>query len=256
MAVHNFFSDEECDALREKADGKLKPCVTFGASGARTNLSDYRTSSEALCPQREVPTLVRRLTALLRCEPLQLQTFNIVRYTAGQQFKPHVDTSSGRSSRPEAGFYNSTRLVSIMCDAASCDPTLTHASTTSSPITRTPIAHRSHTDCTPIAHPHRPRSRLHACSVYLNSPRRGGHTVFPLVGRAGLRVKPTKARMRNTAAAHTRPRHNTAQHFTTPHHTSPHFTTPHHTPSHHVSAVPRTPPPHPHPLIWCPCASM
>ncbi|KAL1515138.1 hypothetical protein AB1Y20_004199 [Prymnesium parvum] len=129
IAVHGFLSDEECDRLREKAEGKLKPCGTYDSDGRRQPRNSNRTSSEALVTQREVPTIIAKLTALLRCTPEQLQTLNVVRYTAGQQFKPHCDASSGRCSRIEHGFVRSTRLVSVL--------------------------------------------------VYLNSPRRGGKTIFP-----------------------------------------------------------------------------
>ena len=73
VAVHGFFTDEECDRLREKTRGKLEPCGTYGADGALNRQTEYRTSSEALCTQREAPTLVTKLTSLLRCEPAQLQ---------------------------------------------------------------------------------------------------------------------------------------------------------------------------------------
>ncbi|KAL3892951.1 MAG: hypothetical protein SGPRY_014621 [Prymnesium sp.] len=114
LAVHGFLSDEECELLKEKAARRLMPSPTYASNGARRGCTTHRTSSEALCAQREVPTIISKLTSLLLCEPTQLQTLSIVRYEEGQQFKPHFDASSGENSRVDQGFAKSTRLVSVM----------------------------------------------------------------------------------------------------------------------------------------------
>ena len=119
--------------------------------------------------------------------PAASQTLNVVRYTKGQEFKSHLDASSGRSSRHEQGFIRSTRLVSVVCARSSwlAACAQTHARARARGAWR---AHHARAP-PPLTHHSPPAPAGAPRSVYLNSPRRGGKTVFPWIR---LAVRPKK----------------------------------------------------------------
>ena len=70
-----------------------------------------RSSEQVDCPQRDVPTLVDKMTSLLRCTAGQLEVLQIIRYTKGQFFKPHNDGAHGPST--SSGFVEAGRLATL-----------------------------------------------------------------------------------------------------------------------------------------------
>jgi prolyl 4-hydroxylase len=113
FVIDNFFSDDECDRLVEKARPNLLPCLTIGEKTGIVQPDETRTSTNANMPRREVPTIVRRLCSLLKCEERQLETLQILRYEQGQYFYPHKDGFQGPATAN--GFKNSARLVTVFC---------------------------------------------------------------------------------------------------------------------------------------------
>ncbi|CAJ1435839.1 unnamed protein product [Effrenium voratum] len=81
----------------------------FGPTGQQ---SPSRTSSQCLCPQAEVPTLLRKVTDLLACVPRNLEAFQIIRYQEGEFFKAHGDFSTN-GTRSSAGFIDCSRLATL-----------------------------------------------------------------------------------------------------------------------------------------------
>ena len=76
-------------------------------------LDPDRTSTNANVPRAEVPSIVSRLVRLAGCDEEQLETFQVVHYTAGQRFLPHTDGFDGPTSA--CGFERSGRLCTIFC---------------------------------------------------------------------------------------------------------------------------------------------
>jgi hypothetical protein len=90
-----------------QARGKLIPSNIRG-----TGHGEYRTSSQTTCTQREVPTLVQKLSKLLLCVPEGLEKMNVVRYDRGAFYKEHCDEDDGPDTMN--GFEESQRLVSVI----------------------------------------------------------------------------------------------------------------------------------------------
>ena len=85
----------------------MVPSVT--AYGA--NDGSDRSSEQVACPQRDAPSLVGKMTSLLNCTAEQLEMLQIIRYTKGQFFKPHVDALNGPWS--STGFEDAGRLATL-----------------------------------------------------------------------------------------------------------------------------------------------
>eukprot|EP00435_Cladocopium_sp_Y103_P007967 s2914_g2.t1 len=110
--VHDFFSATQCERLIRKAQqgDAMVPAGVFSPQGLKR--SESRTSSQCLCPQREVPSLLRKVVELLRCPPRHLEACQIIRYEAGQFFAAHGDFSSN-GTRSSAGFVDCARLATL-----------------------------------------------------------------------------------------------------------------------------------------------
>jgi prolyl 4-hydroxylase len=113
FVIHNFFSDDECDRLVEKARPNLLQCLTIGEETGIVQPDETRTSTNANVPRREAPTIVQKLCLLLKCDERQLETLQILRYEQGQYFTPHTDGFQGPATAN--GFENSARLVTVFC---------------------------------------------------------------------------------------------------------------------------------------------
>jgi prolyl 4-hydroxylase len=113
FVINNFFSDDECDRLVEKARPNLLPCLTIGEETGIVQPDETRTSTNANVPRREVPTIVQKLCSLLKCDERQLETLQILRYKQGQYFYPHTDGFQGPATAN--GFEHSARLVTVFC---------------------------------------------------------------------------------------------------------------------------------------------
>ncbi|CAE7823102.1 P4H1 [Symbiodinium necroappetens] len=111
--VQNFFSSTECQRLLHKAayePESMKPAGVFTRDGH--NRLPVRTSSQCICPQAEVPALIRKIVALPDCTRRQLEACQIIRYQEGEFFKLHGDYSTS-GTRSSAGFVNSSRLATL-----------------------------------------------------------------------------------------------------------------------------------------------
>ena len=83
--------------------------VATSADG--TGYESTRSSEQVSCPQRDVPTIIDKMTSLLNCTAGQLEMLQIIRYTKGQYFKPHIDGQHGPWSN--VGFVDAGRLATI-----------------------------------------------------------------------------------------------------------------------------------------------
>ncbi|KAL7533433.1 hypothetical protein ACHAXR_009483 [Thalassiosira sp. AJA248-18] len=113
FAVENFLSDDECDRIIAKATPHLTPCIIKNESSGAIEQDLSRTSTDANLPQAEAPSIISKLSEFLLCDANQLEILQILRYTQGQEFKPHTDGYTGPISA--SGFDASNRLVTIFC---------------------------------------------------------------------------------------------------------------------------------------------
>mmetsp|Transcript_40536 Transcript_40536/g.79312 ORF Transcript_40536/g.79312 Transcript_40536/m.79312 type:complete len:341 (+) Transcript_40536:67-1089(+) len=83
--VNDFFTDDECDRLINKAmEAGLRRQIGGG--------SVVRTSNGVVCENEEVPTIRRKMADLTNISDLrQLQHLKVSRYSEGQEFSKHTD---------------------------------------------------------------------------------------------------------------------------------------------------------------------
>ena len=83
--VDEFLSVDECDRLIAKASSHLRPCMTIKdeATGA-VGLDPSRSSTDANIPQREVPSIVGKLTSVLASDAEHLEILQLLNYKKGQ----------------------------------------------------------------------------------------------------------------------------------------------------------------------------
>ena len=110
-AVDGFLTAEECNRIIDKCSPKMNPSVTKDPETGIVGPDPCRTSTEAMLPRAEAPTIVSKLTSLLDCSEEQLEILQVLRYEKGQEFKAHTDGFQGPVSA--AGFENSGRLVTV-----------------------------------------------------------------------------------------------------------------------------------------------
>ena len=89
----------------------MAPCVTKDPKTGLVGPDPRRTSTEAMLPQAEAPSIVSKLVKLLDCREDQLEILQVLRYENSQEFKSHTDGFDGPTTA--AGFSNSGRLVTI-----------------------------------------------------------------------------------------------------------------------------------------------
>ena len=97
FVVPNFFSADECAALRAKAEPALLP-QGFDRAAGRS-----RTSQGCTMRNDEVPGLRDRLARLAGVHTSQMQALKVSRYRAGERFDIHTDAWRGallRGQRP------------------------------------------------------------------------------------------------------------------------------------------------------------
>ena len=93
--IDDFLSTDECDRIIAKAEPLLTPCLVKNELTGLVEQDSSRTNTDANLPQSEAPTIVSKLTNLASCSASQLEILQVLRYTEGQQFKPHTDGYSG-----------------------------------------------------------------------------------------------------------------------------------------------------------------
>ena len=112
--VDDFFTHDECDRLIKKAKPYVVPCWIKDPQTGRTVLDpSSRTSTNTNIPQREIPTLVQKLTTLLQCDANRLEMIQVIHYSKGQYFRRHTDGFMGPTTA--CGFEQSARLVTLFC---------------------------------------------------------------------------------------------------------------------------------------------
>ncbi|KAL9178753.1 hypothetical protein ACHAXT_003884 [Thalassiosira profunda] len=111
--VDNFLSEDECDRLIAKATPHLRPCMIKNESTGTVEQDPSRTSVDANMQQAEAPSIVSKLEELANCNADHLETLQTLRYTSGQEFKPHTDGYAGPVTA--CGFERANRLVTIFC---------------------------------------------------------------------------------------------------------------------------------------------
>lgn len=111
--IDGFLTDDECERIISKATPHLTTCIIKNESTGAVEQDPSRTSYDANLPQVEVPSIVSKLTKLAFCDANQLEILQVLRYTQGQEFKPHTDGYEGAYCA--CGFENANRLVTIFC---------------------------------------------------------------------------------------------------------------------------------------------
>jgi len=111
FCVDNFLTEAECDRIVAKCKPHMAPCVTKDPVTGVVGPDPRRTSTEAMLPQSEAPSIVSKLVKLLDCREDELEILQVLRYKEGQEFQAHTDGFAGPTTA--AGFANSGRLVTL-----------------------------------------------------------------------------------------------------------------------------------------------
>jgi len=92
FVLPNFFSADECAALRAKADGAMR---RQGFDDTEARVTGSRTSSGCTLRNEEVCGLRQRMAALTGVTEEQMQPLKVSRYERGQRFDIHTDAWRG-----------------------------------------------------------------------------------------------------------------------------------------------------------------
>ena len=92
FVLPNFFSADECAALRAKADGATR---RQGFDDTDAHVTGSRTSSGCTLRDEEVGGLRQRMAALVGVTEEQMQPLKVSRYERGQRFDIHTDAWRG-----------------------------------------------------------------------------------------------------------------------------------------------------------------
>lgn len=111
--VTDFLSQHECKRLIAKASLGMQPCLVKNASTGLVEPDASRTSTNANIPQREVPSITKKISSLTNCSLEQMEILQVLNYKNGQEFKPHTDGFDGPTSA--CGFLNSGRIATVFC---------------------------------------------------------------------------------------------------------------------------------------------
>ena len=89
-----FLADDECDALIELARPRLARSRTVAANRGHSEVNAARTSDGMFYERGEAPLVARieqRIAALLDWPVQRGEGLQVLRYTAGAQYRPHFD---------------------------------------------------------------------------------------------------------------------------------------------------------------------
>ena len=111
FCVDDFLTEDECDRIIAKCEPHMAACVTKDPVTGVVGPDPRRTSTEAMLPQSEAPSIVSKLVKLLDCREDELEILQVLRYKEGQEFQAHTDGFAGPTTA--AGFVNSGRLVTL-----------------------------------------------------------------------------------------------------------------------------------------------
>lgn len=95
----NFFTADECAYLAEAADPMFEPAPTVDERTGKLIMNPVRTSDTAVFPwiaeDPAVHALNRRIAAASGTDVRQGEPLQVLRYTPGQEYKPHIDAIPG-----------------------------------------------------------------------------------------------------------------------------------------------------------------
>lgn len=111
--VNHFLSADICRRLLDKAGPKMKKSMAQLRSGQRME-SAVRTSQHLWLWHAEVPSIVRRMEAMLDIPKEHCACFKLLRYSKGEFFKRHKDAFSGVSTDKPSGFIDSNRILTLL----------------------------------------------------------------------------------------------------------------------------------------------
>ncbi len=111
--VKDFLNQDECERIIRKAQLNIKPCLVKNEDTGAVGVDPSRTSTNANIPRREVPSITRKILELGNCMEEQLETFQVLNYKKGQEFKPHTDGFDGPTTA--CGFQDSGRIATMFC---------------------------------------------------------------------------------------------------------------------------------------------
>ena len=94
-----FFTPEECAYLAEAADPMFEPAPTVDERTGKLIMNPVRTSDTAVFPwiaeDPAVHALNRRIAAASGTDVRQGEPLQVLRYSVGQQYRPHIDAIPG-----------------------------------------------------------------------------------------------------------------------------------------------------------------
>lgn len=103
IRLPGFFSADECAFLADLALPRMKPAMIFHEGEQRWKVDPVRDSAAAGFPLfAELPAvhaLNRRIAAASGTEVAQGETLQVLRYTPGQQYRPHLDAVAGLANQ-------------------------------------------------------------------------------------------------------------------------------------------------------------
>ena len=111
--IQDFLSVDECERVIQKAQLNMQPCLVKNEDTGAVEIDPSRTSTNANLPRREVPSIKNKILNLVNCLEEQLETFQVLNYKNGQEFKVHTDGFDGPTTA--CGFQDSGRIVTIFC---------------------------------------------------------------------------------------------------------------------------------------------
>ncbi|CAM9909411.1 unnamed protein product, partial [Heterosigma akashiwo] len=112
--VADFLSKDECERLIRKASTNMQPCYVKNEETGVVEQDASRTSTNANIPRNESPSITRKILNLLgNCKAEQIETFQVLNYKKGQEFKPHTD--GFESATTACGFQDSGRIATVFC---------------------------------------------------------------------------------------------------------------------------------------------
>lgn len=101
--VRHFFSAAECDYILRKAEPEMRPSMIIDETTGRPRPHPVRTSySMNFGPPDEdlvIHALNQRIAALTGTDFAAGEPLHILRYTPGQEFRPHLDAIPGESNQ-------------------------------------------------------------------------------------------------------------------------------------------------------------
>jgi prolyl 4-hydroxylase len=109
FVVHDFLTPHECESIVVKARGSLERSASCDGHEV-----EDRTSEVVAVSQRELPTPTNKILRLFSsfCEDArQLEALQVIRYSEGQRFDPHLDALDGPFT--SSGFVASARLATL-----------------------------------------------------------------------------------------------------------------------------------------------